>query len=189
MEEMVNEILARIEELREMKDRLLIAIDGRCGAGKSSLARAVRDRIGCPVIHMDDFYLSPEERTDERLAEPGGNVAYERFRMNVLDPLQRGEPACYKPYDCSTGELKSTVTVGVAPVTLVEGSYSLHPAISEAYDLRVFLDVGPEDQWKRLEEREGGSRMDDFENTWIPLEERYFQYCDPQTTSDLCYRT
>lgn len=189
MEEMVNEILEKIEELREMKDRVLIAIDGRCGAGKSSLASAVRDRIGCPVIHMDDFYLSPEERTEARLAEPGGNVAYERFRLHVLDPLRRGEPACYKPYDCNTGQTKSQVTVGVAPVTLVEGSYSLHPALSDAYDLRVFLDVEPEDQIRRLEEREGGRRMADFENTWIPLEERYFQYCAPQVTSDLCYHT
>ena len=52
----------------------LLAIDGRCGSGKSTLAAHMAQVFGCPVFHMDDFFLPPELRTPERLAQPGENV-------------------------------------------------------------------------------------------------------------------
>ena len=57
----------------------LLAIDGRCGSGKSTLAAHMAQVFGCPVFHMDDFFLPPELRTPERLAQPGENVHHERF--------------------------------------------------------------------------------------------------------------
>ena len=38
---------------------LLIAVDGRCAAGKTTLAAALREGTGCQVIHRDDFCLRP----------------------------------------------------------------------------------------------------------------------------------
>ena len=34
---------------------------------------------------MDDYFLQPYQRTEERLAEPGGNVDYERFKEEIYD--------------------------------------------------------------------------------------------------------
>lgn len=189
MNEIVEKILDRIEELRENKEHVLIAIDGPCGAGKTTIATAVRERIGCPVIHMDDFYLLPEERTEERLNEPGGNVAYERVREQVLEPLMRGEPASYMPYDCASGSLLPQKTVGAAPVTVIEGSYSMHPTLTESYDLCVFLNVAPHEQRQRLKDRTGDESLEIFESTWIPLEKRYFECFDPENKSDLRFMT
>ena len=36
---------------------------------------------------MDDFFLRPEQRTEERLKEVGGNVDRERFLEEVARPL------------------------------------------------------------------------------------------------------
>ena len=46
---------------------------------------------------MDDFYLQPHQRTTKRLREPGGNVDYERFETEVLQPLLTGEAFSYRP--------------------------------------------------------------------------------------------
>lgn len=48
---------------------------------------------------MDDFYLQPHQRTTKRLREPGGNVDYERFETEVLQPMLTGEAFSYRPYD------------------------------------------------------------------------------------------
>ena len=45
---------------------LLIAIDGRCGAGKTTLAQRLQQELGGRVFHMDDFFLRPEQRTAAR---------------------------------------------------------------------------------------------------------------------------
>ena len=63
---------------------VLLAIDGRCGSGKTTLAGMIAQRYRAEVIHMDDFFLQKDQRTPERLAEPGGNVDRERFRQEVI---------------------------------------------------------------------------------------------------------
>ena len=74
---------------------VLVALDGRCGAGKTTLARRLQTELGCRVFHMDDFFLRPEQRTAERLARPGENVDHERFLAEVL----ACHPALWDCYD------------------------------------------------------------------------------------------
>ena len=57
----------------------VVAIDGRCGSGKTSLAALIAALFPCNVFHMDDFFLPPALRTPERLSQPGGNVDRERM--------------------------------------------------------------------------------------------------------------
>ena len=82
---------------------MIIAIDGRSGAGKSTLAATLEEKLGVSVVHMDDFFLQPPQRTQERLLEPGGNVDYERVEQQVLQPLKAGaERISYHRFDCKT---------------------------------------------------------------------------------------
>lgn len=163
-----------LERLWNEGGRALVAIDGRCASGKSSLAACLERRLGLPVIHMDDFFLRRSQRTQERLSKPGGNVDHERFLAEVLEPLHAGKPAVYRPYSCRTGELGEERVVNPAPVVLVEGSYSCHPALWDRYAQRVFLTVEPEEQLRRIQGRDGEARLKEFREQWIPLEERYF---------------
>ena len=90
------------EELRELPEEVrIIAIDGRCAAGKTTLAARLVKELGGDVIHMDDFFLPPALRTPERRSEPGGNVHYERFLTEVLPNLRSGRPFFYRRFDCS----------------------------------------------------------------------------------------
>jgi len=111
MKETMKTIREQIGALLKKQDSIIVAIDGSCTAGKSTLALALAGEYDCNLIHMDDFFLRPEQRTPERLAETGGNVDYERFLSEVLIPLKAGEAFSYRPYDCSTGSLKQEVAV------------------------------------------------------------------------------
>lgn len=153
---------------------LLVALDGRCAAGKTTLAGGLARQYGFPVVHMDHFFLRPEQRTPQRLAQPGGNVDHERFREEVLTPLQRGEAAAYRPFVCKSGRLGEPVTIPPAPAVLVEGSYACHPDLWSAYHVRAFLTVSPALQRERILAREGPEYAQVFYDKWIPLEERYF---------------
>ncbi len=178
----VARVVERVRAAVEGKDRLLVAIDGRCASGKTTIAAALSamplaGNEGCTVLHMDDFFLRPEQRTAARLAIPGGNIDHERFLTEVLTPLRGGQPFVYRPFDCHSGRLTEPVAVMPRSVCVVEGSYACHPALRDAYDLRLFSDIDPDTQMRRLIAREGEARAAVFRTRWIPLEEAYFDAC------------
>ena len=70
----------RIDLLLAQKERIIIAIDGSCTAGKPTLSDALSEQYDCCVFHMDDFFLRPEQRPSERFAETGGNVDMSGFK-------------------------------------------------------------------------------------------------------------
>ena len=169
----------------------ILAIDGRCASGKSTLAEALAHEVcescGVPVnlFHMDDFYLRPEQRTAARYLEPGGNVDRERFLEEVLLPLKGGRPFSYRPFDCSVMALSTPVFVEPAPCAVIEGSYSCHPLLFPHYDMRVFSTVDPRVQRARILDRNGEAGLSAFIERWIPLEERYFNAFDVEKQCDL----
>ncbi|NRT94069.1 hypothetical protein [Clostridium beijerinckii] len=81
-------VFDEIKNLLKDNEKLVIAIDGRCGGGKSSLGAILAEEFDCSLFHMDDFFLPPRMKTKERLAQPGGNVHYERFEEEILKPLK-----------------------------------------------------------------------------------------------------
>lgn len=153
--------------------RVIMAIDGQCGSGKSTLAARLAERYGAAVIHMDDFFLPPERRTAERLAQPGGNVDIERFVTEVVAPLEARQAFTYRRFDCGRGVFVPAPPVPVAPLTIVEGAYSLHPRLRNLYTLAVGLRITPAAQQARLIAREGAVQWPAFATKWIPLEEAY----------------
>lgn len=169
------ELLQAIDERLPRQERLLLAIDGGSASGKTTLAALLAQRYGCPVFHMDDFFLRPEQRTPQRLAEPGGNVDRERFFSEVLQPLRQGGPASYRRYDCQTGQLLPPVLRQAGQLNVIEGAYSMHPELSALYDLSVFLAVSPETQRRRILQREPAFKQQLFFRQWIPMENRFFQ--------------
>lgn len=156
------------------KERVIVAIDGSCTSGKTTLAAQLAERYDCNLFHMDDFFLRPEQRTPQRFEEIGGNVDYERFREEVLRPLQSGEPFSYRPFDCSTFTLSEPISVTPKKLSIIEGSYSLHPYFGDAYDLKILLTVDPGTQRQRILERPP-FLQERFFSLWIPMENRYLE--------------
>lgn len=95
-------LFARIDRLMAERSRVLVAIEGGSASGKTTLGELLQNVYGCPVFHMDDFFLRPEQRTEARFTQPGGNVDRERFLEEVLIPLREGRPVDYRRFDCAT---------------------------------------------------------------------------------------
>lgn len=169
-----EKIFTKTEELLAKKKRAVIAIDGGACSGKTTLAAELQKRYGAALIHTDDFFLRPEQRTPERFAEAGGNFDRERFFSEVLLPLSKREAFSYQRFDCHTMALAEYVEVPSVPLTVIEGSYSHHPFFDGCYDLRIFLSITAEKQRERITEREGED-ADIFFSRWIPFENDYFR--------------
>lgn len=186
---MLETIITKIDQELQKKGRLIVAIDGRCASGKTTLADKLQDHYGCNLVHMDEFFLRPEQRTPQRFQTPGENVDHERFLEEVLLPLSRGEDVSYRPFRCSTQTLAEPIQVGKHPLTIVEGSYSFHKNLRGFYDLKIFLTVDPATQMERIIRRNGEGMAEIFCTRWIPMEETYFGALEIAQYADLSFST
>ena len=168
-------LYARIDQLLSEKESVVIAIDGNCTSGKSTLADQLQTVYDCNLFHIDFFFLQPHQRTEERLSQPGGNVDYERFRQEVLEPLAADENFSYRPFDCKIQQLSDPLHIQKKQLNVVEGVYCMHPTLSDVYDLSVFLKIDEEAQLARLSKRNNPQLQKRFIEEWIPLESLYFE--------------
>ena len=166
----------------------VIAIDGRSASGKTTLARQLSAVLGAQVIHMDDFFLPQELRTPARFSEPGGNVHYERFKLEVIPFLRRTTGFTYRKFDCSKMAPGETCNIAASSWRIVEGAYSLHPAFGSYADLKIFFDIAPAEQMKRIRRRNGEEKARIFAARWIPFEENYINQTKVKERADLIIR-
>jgi len=177
---MFKKLTEQIEHIIACKGGVLVAIDGKCGSGKTTLASFLVQKYGGRVVHLDHFFLPPELRNAARLSMPGGNFHKERFLKELAPTLSSPrvfeQSVCYNAYSCQSGKL-CEVSLPPAPLTIVEGSYSLHPDLQYLYDIKVFCTVSDDEQARRIKMREGKNPQKEalFFSRWIPLENRYFE--------------
>lgn len=167
---------------------VIVAIDGPCGSGKSTLASLLAEVFPCNVFHMDDFYLPPSRRAGNWQESVGGNMDFRRIREELLEPAAQGNDILYRAYDCRTASLKPAVPYPHRSLTVLEGSYSLHPGLRRYYRSAIYVTCSEEERLRRLRQREG-ERFSAFQDCWIPLEERYFRACEPERAAALCIAT
>lgn len=163
----------------------IIAIDGRAASGKTTVAGQLAKILKAGVVHMDDFFLPQDLRTAKRFAEAGGNVHYERFKAEVLPDLRKESGFAYRRFDCSKmapGEMRQ---IAATRWRVVEGAYSLHPEFGNYADLKIFFDITPAEQMKRIKKRNGGEKAKIFASRWIPLEENYIKQTGVKKRADI----
>ena len=180
-------VFCEIDRLLASRDTVTIAIDGKCCAGKTTLARHISRLYDCNVFHTDDFFLPLDLKTDKRLQETGGNIDYERFKREVIGGIKSEKPFSYRAYDCQTKRMRKKICVHPKPLRVVEGSYSLHPAFDGIYDKKIFLDITPQKQAERVCTRNAGPLKEMFFDVWIPMENKYFNGLKIKESCDLVF--
>lgn len=171
-----NELISLIEAMLKTKNKdIIIAIDGRCASGKTTLGEKLKNKFGGNLFHADDYFLRPHQRTEERLALPGGNFDKERFREEIIKGVLSGKDFSYTPFDCSLMALGGKREVKRNKLSIIEGSYSCHPEISENYDMKIFVTTDKTTQESRIISR-NSEKAPMFFSKWIPLEEKYFSH-------------
>mgnify|MGYP001059861132 FL=1 len=191
MNNVLDNILGRMEKAQKNNRRLLLVIDGKCGSGKTTLSERLGERYGCNVFHIDDFYLPIVMQTPEVMKEPGGNINYDRFIAEIMAPLTADNAVVYRPFLCMEQEYDSGVSLKKTGVNVIEGTYCCHPRLRKIYAkltgwevITLFMDIDDRNQRDRVRGRVGELRFKLFEDKWIPREREYFsaysvrEYCD-----------
>lgn len=168
-------IFEKINTALLQNSKTVIAIDGMCASGKSTLAAEIQQAFGGTVIHADDFFLPVEMRKPERLNEPGGNFHRERFGDEVIKNLDKCSFS-YGVFDCAKGEITKNQTVNENRLIIIEGSYCMHPENKADYDLKIFICTDENTQRQRIFSRNGENVLSVFVNKWIPMENKYFDF-------------
>ena len=136
---------------------VVIGIAGGTGSGKTTVARAIYDKVGSDRIEWishDSYYrnfegLSPEERHHINFDHPDSLET--ELLARHLDVLSKGSAVEVPIYDFTTHSRK-TETQRVEPrrVTIVEGILVLaEPELRKRIDIKLFVDTPPDIRFMR----------------------------------------
>jgi uridine kinase len=136
-----------------------VALDGRTGAGKSTLAATVGAALGALVIDGDVFYSGGSDTYWDALGtqEKMDLVIDWRRQRRVLEALGNGGVASWRRYEWEAhdGWLGEEIDGGPAHVVILDGAYSARPELADLMTLRVMLDTPRDVRRARLLGREG----------------------------------
>lgn len=153
-----------LDQLPERKLKI-IAIDGMCAGGKTTLATHLSQHYQATVIHADDFF----DNADAKIG-----INSERLKTEILERAVMGKSLTYHKYDCTKKIMVPERIETVKEWLIIEGAFSGNARLFSAYDAVLFVDIDQEEQLRRLSQR-SKSLLSRFQNEWIPRENRYFQ--------------
>lgn len=174
----------------KVKRPILIAVDGRSGTGKSTIAQKIADELGGVKITADDFWVGgSNEEWDTRTPKEKVDMAidWNRIRQEVLVPLLNNEPATWHPFNWETGEVLSSKSIHSEsnPYIILDGAYSARPELEDIIDISILINVKDSLRRLRLKEREGEPYMQDWHTRWDVAEDYYFSHHRPQESFDI----
>ncbi|MFE6964000.1 uridine kinase [Agromyces sp. NPDC057679] len=184
----VDAVFTRVSEARAAAERpIVVGISGYCGAGKSTLARALVARGGGGVVRIrgDDF-LDPV-RSHLRSSDWSG-VERVRLADEVLRPFRERGPGEFRPYDWSAGRLGEPRPLPSAEVLVVDLIGFFHPETVELLDLRIWIDLDLETAARRGKARDEalGRRHDRlWDEVWVPNERDFAERFRPREHAHL----
>ena len=164
----------------------IVAVDGRSGVGKSTIAQALAERLDACVVEGDDFYAGGIElRSDSAASRAAACIDWTRQRT-IIEALAAGRSAHWRAFDWEAfdGRLCDESTkLEPRPVVILEGVYAARPELADLLDLRVVLVVPDEERLARLAAREG--TIGPWERQWHEAEHFYFEAIMPIDRFDI----
>jgi len=181
-----------------------VAVDGVDAAGKTTLAdelAALLAARGRAVIRagIDGFGRSRADRYRRGELSAEGyyqdGFDYPALRADLLEPLGPGGSRRYRTatFDVRTDQPRAAPLLLAAPdaVLVVDGVFLLRPELNDAWDLRVFLEVGFQETLRRAVARDRalfGSAQTTrarYQRRYIPGQRRYLATAQPQRIADV----
>ena len=159
----------------------VVLIDGRAGAGKTSLSRMVATNwplAGRPqLIALDSLYPGWD----------GLDAGVERALHDVLRPHARGLLSTWRRWDWELETEAEAHAVTPALGMILEGCGALNPATARLADVRVWVESPGVSRKRRALDRDGDGFRPHWER-WAAQEERHIKRHAPQELATLTIR-
>lgn len=181
-----GEIIEAIDRwLEAFHTPLLVAIDGRSGTGKSTIAELVATSFGAAILHTDMFFAAHVTNA-EWDAMSGAERARDcidwvRLRREAILPLLDGNMAEFQEFDFSARRAdgsfalsESLSRIGSRPIVLMEGAYAARPELADLVGLSVLVEAPEAVRRERLAAREDEAFLSEWHRRWDPAERHYF---------------
>ncbi|MCG2623205.1 aminodeoxychorismate synthase component I [Arthrobacter sp. I2-34] len=156
----------------------IIAVDGRSGAGKTTLAvelaALLRVHRSVALFHLEDIYPGWE----------GLAAGQQRYRRMVLEPLAAGRPAAWTAWDWPRHTDGPVRTTQPADVVVVEGVGAAHAATRDLIDATVWIEAGADVRRSRALARDG-SGYEPYWDMWAAQEEAWLAVDDVAGQADI----
>ncbi len=175
LQTVVDDLLSRLPSAGSRP--VILAIDGRSGGGKSTVAARVAAHIpGAVIVHTDDvaWYESFFD-WDVLLAE------------GILEPLRRGEAVNFRPPAWDERGREGAIRVDAdASVLILEGVGSSRRSLTPHIDASVWVQSDLSEARRRGIERDGGDdAAASFWDEWTAQEEPFLAEDRPWERADL----
>lgn len=179
--------------------RILIALDGFDGAGKTHLSAEIADHAeamgGRPLVRVsiDGFHHSREARRRAGDGPEGfyrGSYRYAEFRRCVVEPLRSGIPITPAIWDVARDAPvdPDPVTVPARGVVLVDGIFLQRPELLAVWNMTIWLEVPFAVSWPRGNARFPGRHDPDPEGDsnrpYVQGQRLYLREADPRSRAD-----
>jgi uridine kinase len=174
-----------------MKHPVIIGIAGGTGSGKTTVARAIYDRVGSDRIDWishDSYYrefdgYTPEQRHQINFDHPDSLES--ELLVRHLDVLAKGSSVDVPVYDFTTHSRKADESQHVVPkkVLIVEGILILaEPELRKRIDIKLFVDTPADIRFLRRLMRDTKTRgrtlesvVEQYMTTVRPMHEEFVE--------------
>lgn len=157
--------------------RVLVAIEGFGGSGKSTFAAALARALGSAVVVPIDDFIVKEHATEDSWERA---FDLQRLERQVLEPASTGMPIVYQRLEWGTNSLSADITLGDSNVVIVEGISAYHPSIERYYHYTIWVDTPISIAAARGRARDAGNENEKHWDLWARNDLRYRQRYHPE---------
>lgn len=159
----------------------LVCVDGPAGSGKTTLAAALQEAHGWPMVHMDDLF-----------AGWGGLPEVDRHAWEgLVEPLSRGRTGHYRRFDWHRGayaEEHRVAALGAGEVLVLEGVGAGSAPWAQVTSVLVWVEAARDVRMRRGLERDGDAFAPHWEE-WARAEAEHFATHGTRARADLVWQT
>ncbi|MFT4051641.1 MAG: hypothetical protein QM677_05245 [Microbacterium sp.] len=156
----------------------VVLIDGRSGAGKTTLAEMIGERMPpsrpAAIVALDSLYPGWD----------GLTAGVETARLRILEPHRRGAPGRWRRWDWTTAQYAEERIVDPSHPLIVEGSGILTARTAELADVRVWLEAPEPSRRQRALRRDGDTYRPHWER-WAAQEQHHVDADRPGELADI----